>query len=101
MEPRVGRGRPGRTTPYTGGVSPHQFDEDLKIGLWLFFFFFSAVTWRHGGAGYGKSVIPSRQTLKYTVNHGLEEDGGLVSVALGAARARGGVCQIQRSIVVH
>lgn len=36
VEPRVGRGRPGRTTPYTGGVSPHQFDEDLKIGLWLF-----------------------------------------------------------------
>lgn len=59
------------------------------------------MTWRHGGAGYGKSVIPSGRTLKYMVNHGLEEDGGLVSVALGAARARGVVCQIRRSIVVH
>jgi hypothetical protein len=37
--PGLGRGRPGRTI-IREGVSPHQFDEDLKIVLWLFFFFF-------------------------------------------------------------
>jgi hypothetical protein len=71
---------------YSGGVSPHQFDEDLKI-----------VLWRDGGAGYGKSIISGIWIdLKIYGQPRIGIGLGLVSVALGAARARGGVCQVRR-----